>query len=300
MTSKPIVVGYDGSPGARAALDFAMQTARPAKLAVTLVHAWSPSPPPSPFATGYSGPGDRELAAAGEAILAEGLDRVRGSAVDLEVSGVLARGAAATALLGSAELASMLVVGSRGLGGFSGLLLGSTGLQVASHATCPVVVVRPPDPDIAPGPEAGRVVVGVDGSPAAEAALAFALEQASWRGVGLTAVLSLAIPAFSGAGHPGLTPQDVLLADSETGRTLLTESLADWQVKYPDVDIRTHVDSRQAAQALMERSAGALLLVVGSRGVGGFRSLVLGSVSHSVLHHAHGPVAVVHQDNLTP
>jgi len=294
MTSKPIVVGYDGSPGARAALDFAVETARAGKLAVTVVHAWSPSLPQSRFASGYSGPGDSELAAAGEAILAEGLDRAKGSGAHLEVSGVLARDPAASTLLESGDLAHMLVVGSRGLGGFGGLLLGSTGLQVATHAACPVVVVRPSDPHIAPGPEAGRVVVGVDGSQVSEAALAFAAEQASWRGVGLTAVLSLAIPIFSGASHVGLTPQDVLLADSETGNALLNESLADWQVKYPDVDIRTRVDSGPAARALMDMSAGALLLVVGSRGLGGFRSLVLGSVSHSVLHHAHAPVAVVH------
>lgn len=294
MTSKPIVVGYDGSSGARDALDFAIEAARPGKLAVEVVHAWFPSLPPSRFAAGYSGPRDSELVAAGEAVLAEGLDRVKGSGVDLEVSGVLARGTATATLLESAERAHMLVVGSRGLGGFSGLLLGSTGLQVATHATCPVVVVRPPDPHVAPGPEAGRVVVGVDGSRVSEAALGFAVEQASGRGVGLTAVLSLDIPVFRASGRVGLAVEDVLLADSETGSALLNESLADWKGKYPDVDIRTRVESGPAARALMEASAGALLLVVGSRGLGGFRSLVLGSVSHSVLHHAHGPVAVVH------
>jgi nucleotide-binding universal stress UspA family protein len=120
------------------------------------------------------------------------------------------------------------------------------------------------------------------------------MEQASWRGAGLTSLVSLDIPTFAPSSGVGLVPEDVLLADNETGGAVLAESLAGWQERYPDVDIRRRIVSKPAARALVDASAGAVLLVVGSRGRGGFRSLLLGSVSHTVLHHAHGPVAVVH------
>lgn len=300
MSGKSIVVGYDASPGARDALVFAVETARLGASPVEVVHAWSPSLPTSRFAPGYSGPGEETLSAAAGAVLAEGLDLVRDSGAGVEVDGVLARGSASTVLLETAERADLLVVGSRGLGGFGGLLLGSTGVQVATHAACPVVVVRPVDPKVEPGPEAGRIVVGVDGSRVSGAALEFALAQATLREVGLTAVLSLDIPVARTSGRPGLSVEDVLLADPEAGDALLSRSVAEWRSKYPDVDVRTRVESGAAARALIRASAGALLLVVGSRGLGGFESLMLGSVGHSVLHHAHGPVAVVHPHTRVP
>ncbi len=292
MDGAPIVVGYDGSAGGIEALAFAVDAARPTRSPVRLVHAWMPSRPLLRSADDAAGLRFDDSEAAGKADLADGVDRVRGIAADLDVSAVLVRGAAAQTLLEQAADAQMLVVGSRGRGGFAGLLLGSTGVQVAQHATCPVVVVRPADLDVVPGPEAGRVVVGLDGSRGADEALGFAVEYASSRRLGLTAVLSLAIHG-GGQGRGGLTSQDVLMADAESGARLLEESLAGWREKVPDVDIRTRVDARQPAQALVEVSVGAALLVVGSRGNGGFRSLVLGSVSHSVLHQAHVPVAVV-------
>lgn len=294
MTGKAVLVGYDGSPGARDALAFAIEAARPRKSAVEVVHAWLPAPPPSRFAGGYSGPQDQELRGFAEAVLAEALDQAKKSGADIEVRGCVVSGPAAVTLLEAAERAHMLVVGSRGLGGFSGLLVGSTGMEVATHATCPVVVVRPPDPKVAPGPEAGRVVVGVDGSPLSEAALAFAFEQASWRGVGLTAVIAWDIPYLNVPGRVIAMPPDVLQAEHDTAEAVLAESLAGWQEKFPDVDIKTRVASGQPGHALITASAGALLLVVGSRGRGGFQSLLFGSVSHAVLHHAHGPVAVIH------
>lgn len=188
----------------------------------------------------------------------------------------------------------MLVVGSRGLGGLTRLLLGSTGIQVATHSLRPVVVVRPPDAAGSAGPEAGRVVVGVDSSRSSEAAVAFAFEQAARHGLGLTALLALDMPYLDVPGRVDSIPETVLAAEHEAARTWLGESLAGWRENYPDIDVRARTQPGQAARVLLDASSGAHLLVVGSRGRGGFGSLLLGSVSHAVLHHAHRPVAVVH------
>lgn len=293
MTSRPIVVGYDGSAGGRDALAFAAEAATLNGAPVHLLHAWLPRQQPAAYTFGAPGgqPGSPE--AAGRAVLADGLDRLKGAWPGLEATSILVRGTATEALLERAAGAQMLVVGSRGLGGFAGLLLGSTSLHVAGHAACPVVIVRPSAPDEAPGPEAGRVVVGLDASPAATTALGFAFEQAAARHIGLTAVLSLATQGTQ--SDTGLSVLDLLAMDAETGTAMLNTTLTDWRQKYPDVDVRTRVEPRHPVHALVEASAGALLLVVGSRGLSGLRSLVLGSVSHGVLHHARVPVAVVRQ-----
>ena len=290
MTDLPIVVGYDGSPGSREALDFALATALPPKAALDVVHVWQPPPPPTRFA-GPSGPSAQTLQAVAGQVLAEALDHARHAAPAAQVGGRLAEGRPAETLIENGRGAAMIVLGSRGLGGFGNLLLGSTGIQVASHARCPVVILRPRDAAATVGPDAGRVVVGVDGSASSEAAVAFALEQASWARVGVTAMLSLDLLGIPGPGE--LTPLDVLEADAGEGAALLAESLAGWQESYPDVEIRTRIVSERPAPALVAASIGAHLLVVGTRGLGGFRSLMLGSVSHAVLHHAQGPVAVV-------
>ncbi len=295
MASARIVVGYDGSTTARSALDFAVTSARPRQASVEVVHAWVPPPPTIRFAGDDWGPQEPELRRFADQVLAEALDHVKDIGPDVDVCVKLVSGNAAASLLQAAEGAHMLVVGSRGLGGFSGRLLGSTGLQVATHATCPVVVVRPSEPVPATSPEEGRVVVGVDGSQLSEAVLAFAFEQASERGVGLTAMLTWDVPYLNVPGRVGPIPADVLKAESEHAATVLAESLAGWQERYPDVAVKSRADYGQARSSLIDASAGAILLVVGSRGRGGFLRLLLGSVSLAVLNSAHCPVAVIHQ-----
>ena len=286
MSDQPIVVGYDGSPISREALDFALATAKPSKTPIEIVQAWTASKPSAKDATDGS--------PAAETVLAEAIEYAKGAAPEIDVTGQLVPGDAVDALLQAAEHASIVVLGSRGLGGFSGLLVGSTGVKVATQATCPVVVVRPREADATVGPEAGRIVVGVDGSATSQTAVSFAFEQAKLQGVGLTALLSLDIPYAGPPGPNRLTPQDVLMADEDTGTELLDHALTSWREKYPDVDIRSEVVPKNAAKALIEASPGALLVVVGSRGVGGIRSLLLGSVSHAVMHHVQGPIAIVH------
>lgn len=188
-----------------------------------------------------------------------------------------------------ARRAGLLVLGSRGLGGVSGLLLGSVAVGSAVHATCPVIVVRSAES----GDPAGRpVVVGVDGSPTSEAAVAFAFDAAAVRGVPLVALHTWADIEY----YPGLAPlvDWSLLAGEEEAS--LAGGLAGWSAKYPDVEVRRVVQRDGAANALVELSKDAQLVVVGSRGRGNLSGLLLGSVSHAVLHRSHCPVAVVRPD----
>lgn len=294
MSGKPVVVGYDGSDTSRRALDWALATAGRREIPVVVVHAFTLPMPPVPVAPGYAGPNEGALREGAEAVLAEAAEHAARLAPDVEVSTRLVSAPAALALLDGIEDAEMVVVGSRGLDGFSELLVGSTGVQLATHAPCPTVVIRPQHRPVEPGPEAGRVVVGVDGSPLSETALAFGYEEASMRGVGLTALHAWDTPVLDaggrGAGLPHETVREIGAAEESV---VLSESLAGYREKYPDVDLRQRVDHQKAAKALIAASAGAELLVVGSRGRGGFRSLLLGSVSHAVLHHSHSPIAVV-------
>ncbi|MDF3048967.1 MAG: universal stress protein [Pseudonocardia sp.] len=148
--------------------------------------------------------------------------------------------------------------------------------------------MRGPEPDyVTPLPE--PVVVGVDGSPTSEAAAAFAFEAASLRGVPRVAVhVSRDLSV-----DPRMAPLMDWDAVESDEREVLAERLADWLEKYPDVPVRRLVVRDRPARTLVEESGRAQLVVVGSRGRGGFRGLLLGSVSQALLHHAHCPVAVV-------
>jgi nucleotide-binding universal stress UspA family protein len=161
---------------------------------------------------------------------------------------------ATAALADASRQAAAVVVGNRGLGGFTGCSSAPSVVQLAAHAASPVVVVRRTDrPD---GPEAGRVTVGVDGSHDAERALQFAFEQASFRGTGLTAVHTYLWPTSTGPGDllPLVYDQDNL-RDEE--RRALAESVTGWASKYPDVDVRNSTVRGRASAVLTELSAGA-------------------------------------------
>jgi nucleotide-binding universal stress UspA family protein len=215
---------------------------------------------------------------------------VRAMAPDVRVTASVLDGSPAALLVRASETATVVVVGHRGRGGFPGLLVGSVAAKVAAHAACPVLVVRPVS---GAGPNAGRVVVGVDGSPHSAGVLEFAFEEASMRGVGLTAVHAWRWPAPTGADY--LLP---LIYDAEDLRAeevrLLTETMAGWQEKYPDVDVRRIVVQGRPGPALLDAARDAALLVVGARGRGGFTGLLLGTVGLAALHHAPCPVAIVH------
>lgn len=284
----PIVVGVDGSESAQDALDWAAAEAAALHRRLVIVHGviWPlMSVPLDPSSIGAA---DRRLQAAADRILSDAEARAQSVAPDVKVTTELVVAAAEPALLRKARHAALLVVGSRGLGGFAGLLVGSVGVAVAAHAPCPVVVVHP-RPGDGPVPDAGRIVVGVDGSQRSAAAVSFAFQRAARRKVGLTAVRAWTPPPLS--AYPSLMdPLDTIEAAE---RTQLLETLQAARRAFPVVDVEAKLVRDHPGRALIEESSGADLVVVGSRGHGGFAGLLLGSVSQSVLEHASCPVAVV-------
>ncbi len=293
MNARQVVVGFDGSESSRLALTWAMRAAKARRLPVLIAHVG---------VAGIASVGASHVLAEGthdalmqaeQAMLSQATHEARLETPGVEVSSTIVTGIPVDALLGLLGDAELVVVGSRGLGSFTEILVGSTSLQLATYAPCPVIVVRSTD-YVAPGPHAGRIVVGVDGSSGSAQALELAFEEASLRGCGLTAVYAWEVPSFEAYGWLSVPPpQNVLPMYERDARLVLAESLAGWAEKFPDVDVHRGAVHAGPLAALVAASAGAELLVVGSRGLGGFRSLLLGSVGHSVLHYAHCPVAVV-------
>jgi nucleotide-binding universal stress UspA family protein len=183
----------------------------------------------------------------------------------------------------------MVVLGERGLGGFTGMLIGSVANAVVAGAACPVVIVRT-QPLGKPNTD-GPVVVGVDGSPASEAAIAFAFEQASRRGRRLVAVHTWQEVFLDPELGDRVSFDTNFLEERE--RELLAQRLAGWQEKYPDVVVTRVVTKGLPVRALLEYGEDAELIVVGSRGLGGYQGMLLGSTSQALVHHAPCPVAVV-------
>jgi nucleotide-binding universal stress UspA family protein len=164
--------------------------------------------------------------------------------------------------------------------------VGSVAGQLAAHASCPVLVGHGGgDPD-------GPVLLGVDGSPANDPAVGFAFEEAALRGVPLLALHGWTGPVSTGPGD--VLPLVYEVAEVEAGEArLLAEALAGWHDKYPDVEVRRLLVHRHARTALIDAASRAQVVVLGTRGHGGFIGLLLGSVSQAVLHHAASPVVVV-------
>ncbi|NUR97569.1 MAG: universal stress protein [Kribbellaceae bacterium] len=282
-----IVIGYDGSPGSRSALEWAAAAADRMAAPLRIVEAFEVVLVTRPS------PGKIVPLEAVRTARQQGLDKVAAAVREqyptLKVETSLVGGAAAKTLVDAAQDARLVVLGSRGLGGWSSLLVGSVAVQVTTHAECPVVVVpheQHPLPD-------RTVVVGVDGSKASAKAIDFAFDQADALHAQVVAIHAWTTPYLTYADGPSMLQFDEDLIDQEA-RLLVAESMAGAAADHPDVEWTTELATGSAAQALVRRSASADLVVVGSRGRGGFSGLSLGSVSQSVLHHAHCPVAVVH------
>lgn len=294
MMNRPVVVGLDRSPQAWAAVEYAAALAGRRRAPLVVLHAYDPSQLIVRPTLGWSPDITGVLHNSGERLLADACDVLTGFHPDLEVRTRLEVGGPVDLLLEESRSAYTVVLGSRGSGGFSDLLVGSTTLHVAAHAACPVIAVPKPTADSL---GLQGVVVGLDGSHASEPAIEYAFEIAADLGERLTAVHAWQVNATS-VGL--LRPVTSDLADSaQDERLVLAESLAGWQEKFPDVHVSHKVMLGHPVSALVRASYGAKLLVVGSRGRGSLRSLVLGSVSHGVLHHAQVPVAVVHPEAVT-
>jgi nucleotide-binding universal stress UspA family protein len=296
MTTNPtaaIVVGVDGSLQSMHAVDWAAREAVARRCPLRIVHAFLWPLLNVPIGPPAGGPPDAGLANAAEDILADATDRARRAAPALEISADLPVCSPAAALIEASHDAGLVVVGHRGLGGFTGLLVGSVGVQTAAHASCPVVVVRGSDE---PGPAAGHVLVGVDGSPLSDLAVDFAFSHAALHGLSVAALHVHQRPEFTVPGDQPLPgPDGGDLRDYET--RLLTDAIAGYAEKYADVPVHRKIVLGRPSEVLVAESASAALTVVGSRGRGGFAGLLLGSTSQTVLQHAAGPVAVVRAQN---
>ncbi|MET1082913.1 MAG: universal stress protein [Burkholderiales bacterium] len=191
------------------------------------------------------------------------------------------------ALVSASKQAQMVVVGNRGLGAVGRAVLGSVSSGLVHHARCPVAIVHA---DQAQAPDrTSPVLLGIDGSPASEAATALAFDEASRRKVDL-----VALHAWSDVGIFPIVGMDWHEYEDE-GHEVLGERLAGWQEQYPDVHVRRRIVCDKPARWLIEESQQAQLVVVGSQGRGGFKGMLLGSVSSAVAQSANAPVIVVRQ-----
>lgn len=272
----PILVGYDGSTDADLALDWAAESAL--LLDESMDVAIVDDPGALPGVAWW--PDDHWVEVeqrAARRLKAAGVDR---SSIHLR------RGAVVPTLVDMALQASLLVLGSRGHGRAGEIFIGSVSQHLARHAGCPVVVVRP-----VASREAKRIVVGVDGSSSSNAALAFACRRARATGETVTAVRAAAFGPVQ-LDRRGLLPEKLGTFLTEQERQL-AETMGELVGAHPDVDVDSEFIALSPAQALVDASRHASLVVVGSRGLNPFAGLLLGSVSHDVLHRAHCPVAVV-------
>ncbi len=275
-----IVVGVDESPSALTAIRWAVRECRHRGGRLSAVMAWT-------YLGQHHGTGDdafrpeygeRDAAAALDEILAQvDLDGV-------EVERQVVCGLPVPTLLEASADADLLVVGARGMGGFRGLLLGSVSQQCAHHTTVPLAIVRH-DSWVAQAGDDGEIVVGVDGSKPSQLALEWALAEAAARGTRLVAVHAhrpVLLPEAAAFGPHG----DVLDLAAE-GEAMVRGALTDAGADELGVAIDVRVVSGSAAAALLDAAADtASMVVVGSRGRGGFRGVLLGSVSQQVVHHA--------------
>jgi nucleotide-binding universal stress UspA family protein len=284
--SAPIVCGVDGSDSALAAAGWAAQECARHQVPLRLVHAFMLPTRGYPEVVLVGNDIRHAMEEQGRAWLEEARAAARAAAPDVEVTTEVVCCGAGALLIELSKSARTVVIGSRGLGTVTGLAVGSTAVALAAHAQSPVVVVRGnavPD---------GPVVVGVDGSPTSEAALAFAFEESSLRNTSLTAVMTVTDFAADSAyvlSRLGIDWGQV----EEDERRLLAQRLAGWQEKYPDVVVNRIALRDRPVRALMRYGAEAQLLVVGSHGHGGFAGMLLGSTSQALVHHAPCPLAIV-------
>lgn len=289
MTShRGIVVGVDGSQESESAVDWAAREAALHDVELTLAHVLPDAPNRTWYEISIADQLDQLARQRGREILCQATT-IAQQAVAAErpitIREYTAKRNVVSAMADLSKDASMLVVGNRGLGRIGRVLLGSVSAGLLRHAHCPVAVIHAKsDPPMQS--ERAPIVVGIDGSPASEAAVAVAFDEAALRGVELIAVHAwsdLTVYAYPNEEWIALRPQ---------AEEILAERLAGWQERYPDVTVRRVVARDHPAHQLLVHAESAQLVVVGSHGRGGFAGLLLGSVGDAVAQAARTPVIV--------
>jgi nucleotide-binding universal stress UspA family protein len=282
--TEPVVVGFDGSRGGMAALRYAADEAALRDRPLSVVHAFTwPAALMADQVDYLAHAPDPRVHA--EHLVSGAAAEVRANHPTLEVRTHAVFGTPVSVLLDHSQQAALLVVGSRGHGGFAGLLAGSTSAHVATHASVPVVVVRG-----GPRPAGAPVLLGVDTARPSHVATAFAFEEAALRRVSLRAFAGWSSETIGWSGSHASDLED----EQREARRRLDEALAGWREKYPRVVVDLHaVYSLDPPHALARAADGAVLTVIGSRGRGELRSFLLGSCGYLLLHRADSPVAIV-------
>jgi nucleotide-binding universal stress UspA family protein len=285
-----VVVGVDGSDHADRAVVWAARQAVLEHRPLTLLHGFNPIGRTTWGALTLEGPDRYELLHVlrrdARTMLEDALTLAQKTEPELEVHPVLVDADARTALVDASRTARLLVLGSRGRGSVSGLLLGSVSVAVAQLALCPAVVCRPRRP----GTRTHGVLVGADGSAASLPVIEFAFHQASLRGVPLTVMHCFW--EIVAAGRPTDAPSDMHL--------LLAESVAGFADSYPDVEVHLEPARGLVDQVLANQALTTELLVVGRRHHDAISRLLHTSMAAAVLERAAGTVAVVPEAPVTP
>ncbi|MEU7872118.1 universal stress protein [Dactylosporangium sp. NPDC049140] len=273
---RPVIVGVDGSPAAFGAVRWAADEAMRLGQPLRIIHALE-----------VHGPYEEVSDEHGLAI--EAANEIRHWQPGLEVTTTTWHGEPARVLIEQSRSASLVVVGSRGSGGFHSLLVGSVGVHLASHAHCPVLVVHHAErwagPE-SPLPQREPIVVAADGSDDAEYGLSLGFAEAASRGVALHAMRTWHEPEH----RRGRSADPAGLAAA--AERALTADLEPWRGKFPTVEVVPRVEHCPTVPAMLDAARDALMFVIGARGHGGFPGVRLGAVALQVLEHAGTPVLV--------
>lgn len=287
-TKYGIVVGIDGSPESTAAVRWAAREAVMRGEPITLMHVVQPVVVSWPVSTGEllvtEWQDENARTVVDQALVVT--DAAMNQSEPQDVRTEVLHAHPVDALVDSSKDARMIVVGSHGRGALGRLLMGSVSRGVIENAHCPVAVIHADHGSSVIDP-AAPILLGIDGSPASEAATAWAFDEASRRGVALTA-----LHAWSDVGVFPIFGMD--WRDYEgRGEEVLAERLAGWQERYPDVHVNRRLVCDTPAHWLIQEAQRAQLVVLGSHGRGGFGGVRLGSVSTAVPQTTTVPVVIV-------
>ncbi|MER7012811.1 universal stress protein [Saccharopolyspora sp. NPDC000359] len=286
-----VVVGVDGSAVARNAACWAAREAARRGVVLRIVYADPTTAPLLPELPGLHWPKEHRDQVREQ--VAHWLDvaaaAAREQAPEAVVTTAACSGSPERVLIAESDTAGLVVVGDRGFGGFTGLLAGAVAVKVAAHARCSVAVV-PDTGDPLTFPVTGPVVAGVDDDRSAQPVLEHAFAAASGWGVPLHVVHTWEVVGIDLKWLRGRLPADAVEEDEAR---FVSEALAGWGERYPDVEVHRFIGRGAATAELLSRAREAQLVVVGARGRGGVAGAHLGSTSHKLLHHSPCPVLIV-------